>query len=94
MLALPLSPSVLANNAPATNYNSSYTSSHSLYSASFEKADIKEFIRTISVNLNRTIIIDPGVRGEETIHAYEQLNRQQYYQIFLSVLLRSWFCGN
>ncbi|WP_066015362.1 type II secretion system secretin GspD [Endozoicomonas atrinae] len=86
VLALPLSPSVLANNAPAPNYNSSYASSHSLYSASFEKADIKEFIRTVSANLNRTIIIDPGVRGEVTIRAYEQLNRQQYYKMFLSVL--------
>ncbi|WP_419833376.1 type II secretion system secretin GspD [Endozoicomonas atrinae] len=86
MLALPLSPSVLANNAPAPSYKSSYASSHSLYSASFEKADIKEFIRTVSANLNRTIIIDPGVRGEVTIRAYEQLNRQQYYKMFLSVL--------
>ena len=86
VLALPLSPSVLANNTPAPNYNSSYASSHSLYSASFEKADIKEFIRTVSANLNRTIIIDPAVRGEVTIRAYEQLNRQQYYKMFLSVL--------
>ncbi len=86
VLALPLSPSVLANNAPAPSYSSSYASSHSLYTASFEKADIKEFIRTVSANLNRTIIIDPGVRGEVTIRAYEQLNRQQYYKMFLSVL--------
>ena len=86
VLALTLSPSVLANSAPAPSYNSSYASSHSLYSASFEKADIKEFIRTVSANLNRTIIIDPGVRGEVTIRAYEQLNRQQYYKMFLSVL--------
>ena len=90
VLALSLSPSVLASNSPAPNYDSlgksSDTSSHPLYWASFDKADIKEFIRTVSVNLNRTIIIDPGVRGEVTVRAYEQLNRQQYYQMFLSVL--------
>ncbi|MGI2029122.1 type II secretion system secretin GspD [Endozoicomonas acroporae] len=89
-LALPLSPAVLASSSSAPNYNSmgtgSYASAHSLYSASFDKADIKEFIRTVSANLNRTIIIDPAVRGEVTIRAYEQLNRQQYYQMFLSVL--------
>ncbi|MBO9482803.1 type II secretion system secretin GspD [Salinisphaera sp. G21_0] len=89
-LALPLSPAALASSSSAPNYNSmgtgSYASAHSLYSASFDKADIKEFIRTVSANLNRTIIIDPAVRGEVTIRAYEQLNRQQYYQMFLSVL--------
>ncbi len=90
VLALPLSSTVLANASPATAHDtfekSSYSSSQSWYSASFEKADIKEFIRTVSTNLKRTIIIDPAVRGEVTIRAYEQLNRQQYYQMFLSVL--------
>ncbi|WP_245673496.1 type II secretion system secretin GspD [Endozoicomonas ascidiicola] len=62
------------------------TANSALYSASFEKAEIKEFINTVSTNLNKTIIVDPAVRGEVTIRAYEQLNQRQYYQMFLSVL--------
>ena len=93
LLGLSLSPSIvqatLQSELTSGFSAGSPTSAHStqsLYSASFEKADIKEFIRTISTNLNRTIIIDPSVRGEVTIRSYEQLNAQQYYQLFLSVL--------
>ncbi len=56
------------------------------YSASFENADIKEFINTVSRNLNRTIIISPEVRGTITVRSYDTLNEEQYYQFFLSVL--------
>ncbi len=85
LLALPLSLPVAAKLSSTKAYDNGY-SSQARYSASFEKANIKEFIRTVSTNLNRTIVIDPGVRGEVTIRAYEQLNPQQYYQMFLTVL--------
>ncbi len=65
----------------STAYNLS-----SQYSASFQNADIKEFINTVSSNLNRTIIVDPSVRANITVRSYDTLNEQQYYQFFLNVL--------
>ncbi|WOG28328.1 type II secretion system secretin GspD [Endozoicomonas sp. 8E] len=56
------------------------------YSASFEKADIAEFASTVSATLNKTIILDPAVRGSVTIRSYDKLNAEQYYQLFLNVL--------
>ncbi len=87
LLALPFSSAVIANNPSADHkYDNGYSTNVSYYSASFEKADIKEFVRTVSANLNRPIIIDPAVRGEITVRAYDQLDQNQYYQLFLSVL--------
>ncbi len=56
------------------------------YSASFKNTDIQEFINTVSKNLNKTIIIDPTVRGMVNVRSYDVLNDEQYYQFFLSVL--------
>ncbi|WP_422139275.1 type II secretion system secretin GspD [Endozoicomonas sp. ALC020] len=56
------------------------------YSASFEKADIAEFASTVSATLNKTIILDPAVRGSVTVRSYDKLNAEQYYQLFLNVL--------
>ncbi|KEY58923.1 type II secretion system protein D [Serratia sp. DD3] len=56
------------------------------FSASFKGTDIQEFINTVSKNLNKTVIIDPAVRGTITVRSYDMLNEQQYYQFFLSVL--------
>ncbi len=56
------------------------------YSASFKGTDIQEFINTVGKNLNKTIIVDPGVRGTINVRSYDLLNEEQYYQFFLSVL--------
>ncbi|MBV4413164.1 type II secretion system secretin GspD [Enterobacteriaceae bacterium YMB-R22] len=56
------------------------------FSASFKGVDVNEFINTVSGNLNKTVIIDPSVRGTITVRSYDMLNEQQYYQFFLSVL--------
>lgn len=56
------------------------------YSASFKGTDIQEFINTVGKNLNKTIIVDPGVRGNINVRSYDLLNEEQYYQFFLSVL--------
>lgn len=56
------------------------------FSASFKGVDVHEFINTVSKNLNKTVIIDPGVRGTITVRSYDMLNEEQYYQFFLSVL--------
>ena len=56
------------------------------YSASFENADVSEFVNTVSAALNKTIILAPEVRGNITVRSYDTLNAEQYYQFFLSVL--------
>ncbi len=81
LLSLPLSTNIAATQ-PGTKalYDQSY------FSASFENADIREFIRTVGASLNRTILIDSAVKGKVTVRAYEELSAQQYYRLFLSVL--------
>lgn len=56
------------------------------FSVSFRDADIKEFINTVSKNINKTIIIDPKVQGLVSIRSYELLDEDKYYQFFLNVL--------
>ncbi|WP_024872345.1 type II secretion system secretin GspD [Tolumonas lignilytica] len=56
------------------------------YTASFKGTDIQEFINTVGKNLNKTIIVDPAVRGTVNVRSYDLLNDEQYYQFFLSVL--------
>lgn len=56
------------------------------FSANFQNTDIREFINTVSHNLEKTIIIDPSVQGGVTIRSWEEMDKEQYYQFFLSVL--------
>jgi len=56
------------------------------YSASFKNADINEFINIVGKNLNKTIILEPSVRGKINVRSYDLLNEKQYYQFFLNVL--------
>lgn len=56
------------------------------YSANFQNTDIREFINTVSRNLEKTIIIEPSMQGGVTIRSYEEMDKEQYYQFFLSVL--------
>ncbi|MEH8022208.1 type II secretion system secretin GspD [Rheinheimera metallidurans] len=57
-----------------------------MYSPNFKGTDINEFINIVGMNLKRTIIVDPQVRGRINVRSYEMLNEQQYYQFFLNVL--------
>ncbi|QUN06042.1 type II secretion system secretin GspD [Shewanella yunxiaonensis] len=56
------------------------------YAANFKGTDIQEFINIVGKNLNKTIIVDPTVRGKINVRSYDMLNDQQYYQFFLNVL--------
>ncbi len=60
--------------------------SASEFSASFKGTDIQEFINIVGRNLEKTIIVDPSVRGKIDVRSYDVLNEEQYYQFFLSVL--------
>lgn len=77
LLACLIQPALSATNGQV---NGSY------FSASFDQADIKEFIQTVGANLNLTMIIDPAVRGEVTVRARESLSPEQYYQLFQTIL--------
>ncbi len=56
------------------------------YSASFKGTDMQEFINIVGRNLEKTIIVDPSVRGKIDVRSYDVLNEEQYYQFFLNVL--------
>ncbi len=56
------------------------------FSASFKGTDIGEFINIVGRNLEKTIIVDPSVRGKIDVRSYDVLNEEQYYQFFLNVL--------
>ncbi len=56
------------------------------FSASFKGTDIQEFISIVGRNLQKTIIVDPTVRGKIDVRSYDVLNEDQYYKFFLNVL--------
>ncbi|QDF65400.1 type II secretion system protein GspD [Shewanella sp. SNU WT4] len=56
------------------------------YAANFKGTDIKEFINIVGKNLDKTIIVDPTVRGKIDVRSYDMLNDEQYFQFFLNVL--------
>lgn len=56
------------------------------YTTHFKGADINEFINSVGLQLQKTIIIDPQVRGRVNVRVYDDLTAQQYYQFFLNVL--------
>ncbi|MFA0012784.1 type II secretion system secretin GspD [Vibrio lentus] len=56
------------------------------FSASFKGTDIQEFINIVGRNLEKTIIVDPSVRGKIDVRSYDVLSEEQYYSFFLNVL--------
>lgn len=56
------------------------------YSPNFKGTDIKEFINLVGKNLQKTIIVDPNVKGKVNVRSYGVLNEEQYYDFFLHVL--------
>jgi len=68
----------------ASLYSSSLLAAN--FSASFKNTDIREFIDTVSRNLNKTILVDPSVQGTVSVRTYNVLTEEEYYQFFLSVL--------
>lgn len=80
------SPVAIAVPAPQANPSVSPSTSQGEFSASFNNTDINEFIQTVSRNLEKTIVVDPEVRGRINVRSYDVLTRDQYYQFFLDVL--------
>ncbi|CUS47260.1 MAG: type 2a secretion system secretin GspD [Idiomarinaceae bacterium HL-53] len=71
---------------PAFGQQAASSSASEEFSASFRNTDINEFIQVVSRNLEKTIIVDPEVRGRINVRSYDVMNREQYYQFFLNVL--------
>ncbi|RUO53202.1 type II secretion system protein GspD [Pseudidiomarina halophila] len=79
--ALGVSPTAFAQQAgQATN------SEAVEYTASFKNTDITEFIQVVGRNLDKTMIIDPDVRGTIDVRSYDVMTPEQYWQFFLNVL--------
>ena len=53
------------------------------YMPNFKDTDINEFINIVGKNLERTIIVDPNVRGKISVRSYDMLDEDQYYQFFM-----------
>ena len=51
------------------------------FTANFKDTDLKSFIETVGANLNKTIIMGPGVQGKVSIRTMTPLNERQYYQL-------------
>jgi len=56
------------------------------YSPNFKGTEIAEFIYIVGKNLNKTMIVDPNVRGKVNLRTQDALTEEQYYQVFLNVL--------
>lgn len=56
------------------------------YSPNFKNTEITEFINIVGKNLNKTMVVDPNVRGKVNLRSYDSLTEEQYYQVFLNVL--------
>jgi general secretion pathway protein D len=56
------------------------------YSPNFKGTEITEFVNIVGKNLEKTMIVDPNVRGKINVRSYDLLTKAQYYQFFLNVL--------
>jgi len=56
------------------------------FSPNFRNTKITEFINTVGKNLQKTMIVDPQVKGTVNVRSYDLLTEEQYYQFFLNVL--------
>ena len=48
------------------------------YQPNCNGTEITECISIVGKNLNKTIIVDPQVRGRINVYTYKKLNKQQY----------------
>jgi general secretion pathway protein D len=56
------------------------------YSPNFKETEIAEFINIVGINLKKTMIVDPNVRGKVNLRTQGELTAEAYYHVFLNVL--------
>lgn len=61
------------------------------YTLNFRDADIKELIKFVADTTGYTVIMDPKIRANIQVISQEPVNRQQLYDMFLSVLSMNGF---
>lgn len=56
------------------------------YTVNFEDTDIQKVIRFVADATDKTIIIDPKVRGQIKVISSKPVNSEELYELFLSIL--------
>lgn len=70
---------------------SSMAADEETYTLNFRDADIKELIKFVADTTGYTVIMDPKIRANIQVISQEPVNRQQLYDMFLSVLSMNGF---
>ncbi len=77
----PLAMALALSQAPMSS-----TAFAAQFSPNFKDTNIDEFVNIVGRNLQKTMIVDPNVRGKINVRSYDLLTEEQYYQFFLNVL--------
>ncbi|MDC3332890.1 type II secretion system secretin GspD [bacterium] len=56
------------------------------WTVNFRDADIQELIRFVAKTTNRTLIVDPKVKGKVQVISSSPVNSEELYELFLSIL--------
>jgi len=70
----------------AANAETDSVLSEQTWTVNFKDTDIQEVIKFVAEVTQKTMVIDPQVKGRVKVISSESLNRQQLYQLFLSML--------
>jgi len=76
----------LASLTPAVNADTDPVLEEQTWTVNFKDTDIQEVIKFVAEVTQKTMVVDPQVKGRVKVISSESLNRQQLYQLFLSVL--------
>lgn len=71
---------VVSAQEPATG------DSESGWTVNFRDADIEELIRFVAEATGKTVVVDPAVQGTVQVVSTKAVNREELYQLFLSIL--------
>lgn len=77
------------NAQPSQNTNTTQASSsgnEKTWAFNFKETEIKELVRYVAKSLNKTIIVDPKVKGKVQVITSKAVNAKQMYDLFLSIL--------
>lgn len=84
---LTLSPCTRAEQAvkdPASQGTAA--SAEQTWTVNFKDAELEELVRFVAAATNKTIIVDPKTKGRVQVISTKPLNREQLYDLFLSIL--------
>jgi len=61
-------------------------SAQQTWTVNFKDTDIQEVIKFVADATGKTIVVDPKVRGQVRVISQEPVNREELYQLFLSII--------